>query len=94
MEDAEHAFEHYLQGHYVDEVAAKVRREVRLGTVSCEGFVRLDRLFSENREALDDRLAEESVVFESGYDSEGRYIQLERTPVAQEYFQQRFDTLS
>lgn len=56
MEDPEHQLEHYLQGHYDPEVASKVRREIRLGTVSCEGFMRLDRIFHENFEALDEHM--------------------------------------
>lgn len=49
----EHQLEHYLQGHFHPDVAPQVRREIQLGTVSVEGFMRLAGIFQANHEALD-----------------------------------------
>lgn len=48
--------EHYLQGHFHPDVAPQVRREIQLGTISIEGFMRLADIFKANHEALDDGL--------------------------------------
>ena len=52
-EDLEHRLEHYLQGHFHPDVQPSVRREIRVGTVSIEGFLRLTGVFQANHEALD-----------------------------------------
>lgn len=60
MHEFEHQLEHYLQGHFHPDVAPQVRREIRLGNVSIEGFLRLADIFQANHEALDsDALAGE-----------------------------------
>lgn len=57
MEDFEHRLEGYLQGHFHPEVAPLVRREIKLGSVSIEGFLRLADIFQENHMALDEQMA-------------------------------------
>ncbi len=58
--DLEHKFEHYLQGHFHPDVQPSVRREIRVGTVSIEGFMRLADVFQANHEALDDQMVQEA----------------------------------
>lgn len=76
--ELEHQLEHYLQGHFDPDVAPQVRREINLGTVSIEGFLRLADVFQANHEALD----------ETALDGRLAGIpQLEVTPVAQQSFE-------
>lgn len=58
----EHQLEHFLQGHFHPDVAPKVRREIRLGTTSIEGFLRLAEVFQANHEALDASMVMPEVV--------------------------------
>lgn len=63
--DVEHQFEHYLQGHIHPDIQPVVRREVKLGTVSMEGFLRLATdVFQANHDAMDDTLVHETAHFE------------------------------
>lgn len=87
MENYEERFEHYLQGHFHPDVAPQARREVRLGHITMEAFLRLAGVFQANHEAFDNDLAVDGRVdFHEGWDSEGSYITIERTEQAQQEF--------
>lgn len=58
----ENQLERYLQGNFHPEVAPLIRREIRLGTVSVEGFLRLADVFHANHEALDEELADQGML--------------------------------
>lgn len=59
MEGFEAQFETYLQGHIHPDVQPAFRREVKLGTVSIEGFFRLAEHFQANHDAFDSDLAQQ-----------------------------------
>lgn len=73
----ENAFETYLQGHIHPEVQPLFRREVKLGTISMEGFLRLARHFQANHEAFDAQLENQATVIEASKRFEDRRIEQE-----------------
>lgn len=52
----EQDLEHYLQGHFHPDIAPHVRREIHVGMVSIEGFLRLADIFQANHDAMDAEL--------------------------------------
>lgn len=77
----EHQLEHYLQGHFHPDVAPQVRREINLGTVSIEGFLRLAGVFQANHDAIDGDMVRDGSI--------AGIPQLEVTPTAQDAFRNR-----
>lgn len=76
--DLEHDLEHYLQGHMHPDVQPLVRREIRLGTVSIEGFLRLADVFQASHEAYDSQLVDEAQA-ELPFDDDGVVVQVDFT---------------
>lgn len=90
MSDFEQRFETYLQGHIHPEVQPLVRRAVRVGQVSMEGFLDIAGIFQANHEAFDRDLDEGGA--QVGWTPEGEFVDshapiLERTPLAQQDFE-------
>ncbi len=53
MNDFEGRLEAYLADKFHPNVAPHIRREIALGTISIEGFLRLADVFQANHDALD-----------------------------------------
>lgn len=94
MEDFEHRFEHYLQGHLHPEVHGAARRLTHetLGSMSIEAFLAAADIFQASHEAMDRDLDEGQA--EVGWTPQGDYVDnhapvIERTPLAQQDFERR-----
>lgn len=94
MEDFEHRFEHYLQGHIHPDVQPLARRLTHptLGRISMQSFLEVADLFQANHEAFDHDLDQGQAVV--GWTPDGEFVDnhaplLERTFVAQQDFDRR-----